>query len=71
MAPSLRTISILMLLAGVSMGVFAGTLMADDPVPQLGTHKAGAAAGDIDPSDVTEEAIQELSRRLPGCDIAW
>lgn len=44
MAPSLRTISILMLLAGVSMGVFAGTLMADDPVPQSGIPKAGVAA---------------------------
>lgn len=44
MVPSLRTVSILMLLAGISMGVFAGTLMADDPVPPSGIPKAGAAA---------------------------
>ena len=44
MGPSPRTLSILMLLAGISMGVFAGTLVADDPAPQLGTHKAGDAA---------------------------
>ena len=32
MRPSLRTITILMLLAGGSLGVFAGTLIADKPV---------------------------------------
>ena len=38
-APSLRTGSILMLQAGLSLGVFAGTLMADDPDPVSGISR--------------------------------
>ena len=43
---SLRTITILMLLAGVSLGVFAGTLMADRSTP-------------LDDNSRVEQAIDE------------
>lgn len=43
---SLRTITILMLLAGVSLGVFAGTLMAD-------------RATEVDDNSRVEQAIDE------------